>query len=289
MRLQEFGLLAIINLVWGFNVVAVKLGVDTVAPVTAALFRYAIVLVVALPWLRWVEGRMPALIAAGVAQGALWIALVNVSFALADDVAALSLVGQLGAPFSLVLAVIFLGERIRVARSIAIIVSLLGVAVIGWDTDLLGEGLALWLGIAAAIMYSFGSILMRGLAGVHPLTIIAWLAVLSVPLLGAGSALFEPGEIARAGTLPVASLWPIAYSALISSLIGHVGVAYMLQRHAVSTVSPFLIPAPLIGAGFAVAALGEQVTARLVIGGLLIVAGVGVITIRTAMKREAAA
>lgn len=284
----EYALLAAINLVWAFNVVAVKLGVTAVEPLTAAFLRYAIVLVVCLPWLRWMPGRMLRLAGATVAQGALWIALLNIAFSRADNIAALSLVSQLGAPFSLILAVLFLGERIKRARTIAIGVSVLGVVVIGFDPAVLDEGLALWLAATAALMYAAGSILLRGLGGVPGLTVTAWLALTSAPLLLVASLVFEPGEIARVGAMPVASLWPIAYSALFSSIVGHAGLAWLLGRHPVSTITPFLLPSPLIAATLAIVVLGGEVTPQLIVGGALVVAGVAVISIRTAKKREAA-
>lgn len=281
MRRRDIVLLAAINFAWAFNVVAVKLAVTGVAPITAAFLRYCLVLLLCLPMLRWVPGQMPRLLGAALAQGALWIALLNIAYAEASDVAGLSFVSQLGAVFSLGLAVLFLGERVHWARLIAIAVSLAGVAVIGFDSAVLGEGSALWFAVLAAFLYSCGAILLRGLTSISPFTIFAWIGLTSAPLLGAASMLLEPGAIGLVTATDAADLWPIAYSALVSSLIGHAGFAYLVQRYPVSTVTPLLLPSPLIGAAMAVAFLGDPLTIRLVIGGLLILVGVGVISLRT--------
>lgn len=280
MRPRDYLLVVAINLVWAFNVVAVKLSVTGVAPITAAFIRYAIVLAACLPFLRLVPGRMPRLLGVAVSQGALWIVLLNLAFAKAHNIAALSLVGQLGVVFSLVLAVVFLGERIHTLRIVAIGVAILGVCVIGFDRSLFSEGEALWFAVLAALSYSCGSILLRGLA-VKPFTLFAWIGVTSLPLLLASSLLVEPGALAAAFGKPLWTLWPIAYSALFSSLVGHAGFAYLVQRYEISQVSPLLLPSPVLSAALAVLVLGDDVTSQLVFGGLLVVAGVAVITVRT--------
>ncbi|MDT7934263.1 MAG: DMT family transporter [Sphingomonadaceae bacterium] len=281
MRPRDLALILAINLVWAFNVVAVKLSVTGVTPLAAAFLRYVVVLAVCLRWLRWVPNQMPRVLGAALAQGALWIGLLNLAFARAHDVAALSFVSQLGAVFSLLLAVIFLGERVHLIRSIAMAVAVAGVAVIGFDGRVLGEGAALWFAVLSAFLYSCGAILLRGLNAVSPFTLFAWIGLTAAPLLGLASWWVEPGGIAAAIAQPPLKLWPIVYSALASSLIGHAGFAYLVQRYPVSTVTPLLLPSPLLGALMAVAVLGDPVTARLAVGGALILAGVAVISLRT--------
>ena len=289
MRRRDLALLALINLAWAGNTVAVKLAVGAVAPITAAFLRYTIVLAICLPWLRWVPGRMRPLLGAALAQGALWITLLNIGFAHATNIASLSIVSQLGVPFSLVLAVIFLGERIATTRILAVAAALVGVAIIGFDPKLVGEGLALWLTIAAALMYAGGAILLRGLTGVHPFTIFAWIGITAAPMLGFASLVFEPHALAEATALPPLMLLPILYSALVSTLVGHAGMAYLYGRYPVSTLAPLLIPSPVLGAAMAVLVLGDRVTPQLWIGGALVVAATAVITLRTARGLEPAA
>ena len=289
MRRRDLALVAVINLAWAGNTVAVKLAVGAVAPFTAAFLRYAIVLAICLPWLRWVPGRMRPLLGAALAQGALWIALLNLAFARAANIASLSIVGQLGVPFSLVLAVLFLGERIHRTRVIAIAAAMAGVAVIGFDPRLAGEGSAIPLTMAAALMYAGGAVLLRGLGDVNPFTIFAWIGLIAVPMLGAASLAFEPGALAHAARLPWTALWPIAYSAIVSSIVGHAGMTFLYGRYPVSTLAPLLIPSPVLGSLCAVVFLSDPVTPRLVLGTVIVMGAVAVITLRTSRPVQAAA
>lgn len=286
MRPAHLGFILLIDLLWGFNAIAVKFAVESIEPLTATFLRYSIVLVVCLPWLRWLPGRMPLVLLTAMIAGALFMGLVNLSFAVADNISALAIVGQLGVPFSLILAVLFLGERIRWVRILGIALSFVGAIVIGFDPSIFDERLGILLTVLGSFTYAVGTLLFRRLQGVPVLTIHAWLAVISVPLLFAASWFFEPGGLQRAGAAPATTLGWIAYSAVASSVIGHAGTSYLLQRYPVSVVAPLTLPTPVISVLFAVLVFDTPLTPQLVAGGGLTLAGVAIITFRSAQKRE---
>jgi O-acetylserine/cysteine efflux transporter len=74
----------VMNVMWGLNLVAVKMGVDLVQPMTAAWLRQAMVLLICLPALRIVPGRMRELTGLGLLSGSLFYILVNWSLAVSD-------------------------------------------------------------------------------------------------------------------------------------------------------------------------------------------------------------
>ena len=84
---------AAINLMWGLNIIAVKMAVSATAPFAAAFLRQIIVLLVCLPFLRVVPGRMRELISIGVIAGAAFMIVVNLSLLVSDNLAALAIAG----------------------------------------------------------------------------------------------------------------------------------------------------------------------------------------------------
>ena len=46
------------NVMWGLNLIAVKMGVDLIEPLTAAWLRQVMVMLICLPALRIIEGKM---------------------------------------------------------------------------------------------------------------------------------------------------------------------------------------------------------------------------------------
>jgi len=285
-KLRHLALIALVDVIWAVNIVAIKVSVDAVRPLTANMLRYAIVLVVCLPWLRWLPGRMRLVLVTGLIAGALFMAFGGLSYAVSDNVSALAVAGQLGVPFSLLLAIVFYHERIRWVRMAGIALSFAGVAVMAFDPRIFDERLGLLLTAAASLCWAIGNLLFRRLQGTHVLTLQAWLAVVSLPVLGLASVIFEPGQLAQLGTVPL-HVWAwIGYSAIASSVIGHGGMAYLFQRYPVSVVAPLTLPTPLLSVIVGIAVFKTPVGVPLVAGGLLTLLGIAIITLRTATARE---
>lgn len=286
MRKPHLALILLIDLIWAFNIVAIKISIDAIPPLMAVTLRYCIVLAVCLPWLRWLPGRMVAVLGTGLVAGALFMGVGALGFAAATNVSALAIAGQAGVPFSLILAVIFYKERIRWVRITGILLSFAGVGVLVFDPHIVDERLGLVLTLIAALCWAIGNMLFRRLQGVFVLTIHGWLALISVPVLAACSLIFEPGALAGTAQVPLHIWGWLAYSAIGASLIGHGGMTWLFQRYPVSTVSPLTLPTPLLSVIVAAVVFGNPVTPVMIAGGLVTLTGIAIITLRTAQARD---
>lgn len=288
MKLPHLLLILLIDMIWAVNIVAVKVAVTAVPPLMAVTLRYVIVLAVCLPWLRWLPGRMVAVAGTGVIAGAVFMGTAALGFAVAENVSALAIAGQAGVPFSLILAVIFYRERIRWVRIGGIVLAFAGVATLAFDPHIIDERLGLILTLIAALAWAAGNLLFRRLQGVFVLTIHAWLAAVSIPLLAAASLVFEPGALATVGEVPWHVWGWLTYSAVGASLIGHGGMTWLFQRYPVSTVAPLTLPTPLLSVIVATVVFDTPVTPAMIGGGLVTLAGIAIITLRTAQARDRA-
>jgi len=286
MKPLHLAFILLIDVIWAGNIVAVKAAVDAAGPITAVLLRYAIVAAVCLPWLRWLPGRMWWLLATGLVAGALFMTLGAIAFSVAENISAMAIAGQLGVPFSLILAVIIYKERIRWPRITAVALSIAGVVVMGFDPAIINDRLGLLLTVAAALAWAAGNLMFRKLDGVPVMTIHAWLGLVSVPVMLAASLLMEPGHLARVPAMPPAVWAWLCYSAILSSLLGHGGMTWLFQRYPVAIVSPLTLPTPLISVGIAVLVFATPITPRMIVGGTLTLIGVAIITLRTARARD---
>lgn len=288
MKPLHIAFILFIDCLWAANIVAVKVAIEAVGPLTAVTLRYLIVVLVCLPWVRWLPGRMVRIVGTGIIAGALFMGLGSLSFALADNVAALAIAGQVGVPLSLILAVIFYRERIRWPRITGIVLAFAGVAMLLFDPHIFNERIALLLTLAASFCWAVGNLLFRRLQGVHVLNLHGWLGLVSVPLLAAGSLWFEPGELVKLGAVTPEVWGWLAYSAIASSIVGHAGMTWLFQRYPVSTVAPLTLPTPLLSVGVSVLAFDIALTWEMVAGGLVTLVGVAIITLRTAQARTPA-
>ena len=286
MKPQHLAAILIIDLIWGFNIVAVKESVTSAGPLVTVLLRYAFATAICLPFVRWLPGRMHLILLTALIAGALFMTLGAISFAVADNISALSIVGQLGVPFSLILAVIFMGERIRWPRATAVAITFVGVVVMGFDPAIAHERLGILLTAGAALCWAGGNLLFRKLAGVSVFVIHGWIGLISMPIVLTLAWMFEPERVLAIPQLPAATWGWLAYSGILSSLVGHGGMTWLFQRYPVAVVSPLTLPTPLISVCVAIAVYNTPITGQMLAGGLLTLIGVAIITIRTAQRRD---
>lgn len=283
---SDFAVAVLMNLMWGFNIIAVKMSVDLVPPMTAAFLRQLLVLLVCLPALKIVHGKMRELFILGLLAGSLFYIVTNFSLVVTTNVSALAIAGQVGVPFSLILAVIFLGERIHWFRVFGIALSLGGVALLVFDPRIGQEIAGIALTVLGSLIWAISSLVQRRMKGVPVLTIYAWFGLIgSATLLPLAWAL-EPQGVAAIPQIPLSTLGWIAFSAIGSTVLGHGSMSWLLQRHPISSVVPLTLAAPVIAIIVSSLWFSTPITPLMVIGGLIALTGVAIVTIRTAKAGE---
>ncbi|MGE0665909.1 MAG: DMT family transporter [Sphingomonadales bacterium] len=288
MTLPHFGLAVLVTVLWGFNVVVTKWGVDMMPPVFFAGMRFFIVAVLLTPFLKPVKGQMPRVVAIGLTTGALHFGLILVGYSLTAHAAPVAVAIQFNIPFMVLLAVIFLGEKIGAWRIGGMTIAFAGILLLGFDPVAFDTPVALVLCCVGSCFFAVSVILMRGLRDAHPMQLQAWIAAVSFPALFAVSWLTESGQLDRLGHAGWPGWAAIAYTGIGASIIGHGGMFYLLQRYPVTTMVPFMIAPPMLGMFFSIGINGDPVTTKLAIGGLMTFSGVAIIQIREALKARAA-
>jgi O-acetylserine/cysteine efflux transporter len=263
------------------------MGVDLIAPLTSAWLRQAMVAVICLPMLRIVPGRMRELLLLGAMSGTVFYIIVNLSMAVATNVSALAIAGQLGAPMSLILAVIFLGERIHIIRIGGMSLAFLGVALLVFDPAIADERLGLALTALASLIWAICSLIQRRLIGVPVLTIYAWIGVVGTVMLLPVAFWFEPAQMQALPQVPLSAFGWVLFSALGSTVLGQGAMSVLLQRHPVSTVVPLTLVTPVIAVMAGSWWFRTPITPMMVAGGLIVMIGVAIVTLRTAHVKEA--
>lgn len=274
MKLADFAVVLLINLVWGLTFIAGKLGLNELPPIWFTGLRFVMLLAVLAPLLRWIPTQMPRIFAVSLFCGALHFSLQYTALKLAGDVSTIAIVSQLTLPFSVILAVVMLGERLSLLRGIGTAAAFGGVVLIGFDPRVLTYGTAVVLSTLACVPMALAQVLMRGLRNVPVFTLQAWVALISAPSLLGLSLLFESGQIEASRDASLFTWGNLAFTAFGSSLLGFGGMYYLLRRHPVSLVTPLLLLAPVIGVIAGVLLLGDVVTARILIGATITLAGV---------------
>jgi O-acetylserine/cysteine efflux transporter len=273
-------LLLLVNLFFGFNLVASKYGMAELPPFTFTAFRFALVAVVLATALRVRSGQMRAIAIVGVTLGSLHFGLAYTGLALAGDASTMAIAFQLTVPFVTLLSMAFLGERVGWRRGAGLLLAFAGIGVMGFDPRVFEYRDALIYVTLGCLSAAVGTLVMKRLRGVGVFELQAWIAVLSAPVLAACALVFEPGTLTQLGSISWMTWSAVVFSALATSIVGHGGFYFLIQRHDVSLIAPLTLFSTVFAVIFGVTLLGDVLTPRIALGGGLTLAGVLVLVVR---------
>ncbi len=284
MKPKHLLLMLLINLLWGANFIAAKWAVVEFPPVFAASIRFLIVFLLLLPFLKIVKGKMKPLLETAITLSAFHFGLLFFAIALTDEMSVIVIGTLINVPFATLLAVMFLGEKLGWRRILGLFFAFAGLFVLVFDPRAFMFLDALMLVVLSALAYAVGTIFMRRLSGIHPMTLQAWVGVIGFPTLLILSLYFEEGHLAALEGASLKAYGSIVYSAIAASIIGHGGIYYLLQKYPITIIAPQTLMAQVFAIIFGILILGDVLTLEMAIGGALTFLGVIIITLRS--KRE---
>ena len=284
---RDLALILVICVVWAGNFVAAAQGMQQFSPFLFMILRFLLVLGLLVPFLRLPPpGQWPRLIGVCLSIGGLHFALIFWALSRSADISSVAIVQQTYIPIAVLLAMGLMRERVGWKTLGAVLVAFLGVLVVGFDPLVLQQRDVLVIALASALFQALGSIYQRGIRGIGVMSFQAWTAVISLPMLLASTLLFEQGQLEAIRTAQWQHWAAIGYSAVLSSIVGHGLFFFLVQRHPVSSVMPYLQLTPVLAVVFGIVVWGDRPGGRLLIGGVLVIAGILIITLR-ARQRQA--
>lgn len=286
MPVRSWGAFLLLGSIWGSSFLWIKIALEELDPFTLVGYRLlfgavgmALVLFARRPALPKERRTWLLLALMGLTNTALPFVLISWGEIMIDSAVA-SILNSTTPLFTLVIAHFFLSdERMNVARALGLLLGFAGILLLfsrdvgleGFRSGLLGQAAVL----AAAFSYAGSSVFARRAFRNVPLLIQA-----AVPLFSA-DLLIWVGAIALESPVAVPSL-PVTWLAL--AWLGLLGscVAYLLYFYLInnvgstrSTLVTYMFP--VIGVALGVLFLDEKLDLRLIIGALMVVAGIGVV------------
>jgi len=290
---MEYFLLILLGSIWGASYLFIKVGGETIPPVTFVMGRVVLaglaLLVVALvrreklpplgaPIWRW-------FLVLGILNSIVPYTLITWGETRVSSGLAAILVGAM--PLFTVLFAHWLttDERITPVKLIGIIVGFLGVVVLFLPDLLEGATFSLVGGLAivlAAVSYAFASTLARvHLKGVAPTTSsLGQMVVASVILIPASMLIDHPWTL----TPSAASLASLVTLALVGTAFAYVIFYWLIEHVGATRTSLVTYISPVIAVFLGALLLNEALNGSTLIGLVLIIAGVALVTRRRSVQ-----
>ncbi len=284
MKPREGLLLLLVCLAWGLHMVIIKWVTGYVSPLTYVAFRMPILALCLLPMLRWYPGQMLQVMIAAACFGGINYAFMFTGISLTNASIG-SIVAESYVIFATIMSVVFLGEKVGWKRGSGIATALVGVLIIATgDGDATGSDnlpVGALLIMCGTMAEAVGALFVKKIKGVKPLGLLAWMATVGSVVSLIPAVLFADDHFAwiSDGSFGPVSLG-LLYSVGVASLFGHTTYYFILQRVPLSIVAPSGLLITLFAVLFGVLLLGEHLTVRIVLGALLVMAGVAVVLIR---------
>lgn len=292
MSLREFLVLLMICTFWGLHFVVMKFTIVdmNIPPLFYAAVRISLLALILMPFLKWHPGQMRAVFIGGLGFGAFNYAFMFPAMNLTTASAG-AITIELYMPFSIILSVLILGERIGPWRTLGAALAFAGVVLIGLGAPAEVAGKGFVLGIifmaCAAMSEAVGAISVKSVKSVNPVQLLAWFGVIGSFVLWPLSLSLEDDQMqAFAPDSRVAFGLALTYSVLLVSLVAHGSYYWLLQRLPIHTVAPSGLMTTLIGVAGGALILGEKLTPILLIGAAITLSGIIIILWRNRQNAE---
>lgn len=285
----HLALAILVAAIWGFNFVAIAVGIADMPPLILAALRFVIaatmILFVPRPPLSW--ARMTAL-ATTLFIGQFALLFLGMDVGVPAGLASTLLQVQ---PFlTIALAAALLGERPGNRQIGGALVALAGLGVVAVTVGEGGFSLAgLALVMGAALSWAVGNILLKRAGAVDMFALVAWLSVIPpVPLLLMQALLEGPRSLVD-GIVGIEPQGAVAalYIGLLSTTVAYSLWGHLIKLHGAGRVAPYALLVPIFGPLSAAVVLGERFGPLRVTGMVLIVVGLAVISVRLPRRRAA--
>jgi O-acetylserine/cysteine efflux transporter len=289
LSLVEIAAIVAVVVIWGVNNAAAKQATETLPPLLTGALRFAIAAACLIPFVRPPFPNWKSLLIIVGLGGPVHYGLIYLAFWMARDVSPVSVATQLWVPFTALFAFLLLAERLSRFALIGMGVAFAGVAWMTLDPHAFADWKAILVGVAASAAWAMTTVIARRTTSIPPLKMQGLLALVALPSLAFGSAMFEHGQV-QAMQEADALVWAcVVWAGLVSSVLATTLVFWLVQKREAGRVTPYLLATPvvsiLIGWGF----MGDVLTAQILTGAALTIAGVAVVALAERGLRAGAA
>ena len=289
LSVAEIAAIAAIVVIWGVNNAAAKVATESLPPLLTGALRFGLAAVCLAWFVRPPFPNRKSLVLLVLLGGPIHFGLIYLGFSMANDVSPLSVSLQLWIPMTALFAFLLLGERITVPAVLGMLIAFFGIAWMVLDAHAFLDLPAIMIGVGASVAWALTTVIARRTRAVSPLKMQGLLSMTAFVFLLLGSLTFETGQVAAMQEAPPLAWGAVVFGALISTVIATGLAFWLVQKREAGRVTPYLLATPVVSILIGWLWMGDVLTAQILTGAGLSIAGVAVVALAERGLRAGAA
>jgi len=279
MNIKNAALAILVVLIWGINFSVIKFGLEELPPILFSGLRFLIVAIPAVFFLPFPKTSVWNVVGVGLFLGVLKFSFLFVAMKSDASAGLSSLLLQAQVPFTIILSVLLLKEKLNIYQLTGV-----GFAILGFSLFVVNSGgnltlTGLVLLVCAALFWSVSNIIMKKTSNVNLLHFMAWASLIPPIPLFIISYFFENSSPITLLLESSSSTWlSLAFVGYISTLVAFAIWGWLLRNYAAAVVTPFALLIPVVGILSSNILLNETLSEMETWGAIIILSGL-VITV----------
>lgn len=282
MSVRHSLLAVLVMLVWGGNFVVIDAGLVDVPPLLFLAVRFVLVAFPLVLFLPRPRARWQDVVMVGAFMSLGQFSLLYLALDLGMPAGLASLVLQAQVIFTILIAAAVLKEVPTRRQAVGAALGTVGLVVVVVAHGVTSPVVPALVMLGAALSWAVGNVVSRRAGIASGISLVVWSAlVVPVPALALSLLLDGPSEVGRAlADFSGTAVLSTAYTVYGASLLGYGIWNTLLARYPAGAVVPFVLLVPPVGIATAWLVQGEVPTVLEVGGGVVMMAGVAVATVR---------
>jgi O-acetylserine/cysteine efflux transporter len=265
----------LVVVIWGFNFIFVKLGLDEFSPLFLCALRFLFASVPAIFFIK--PPAIPLKIVAlyGIVMFAMQFAFLFLGMHVGITPGMSSLLMQAQIFFSMFFAAIVLDERPNSRQMLGALISFIGIGLVAVNFNSHISSIGIIFILAAAAMWGIGNLITKKMSHVNMTSLVIWgcffacipMLIITCIIEKPASIIYSLQHVTHVGGLS------LFYIVCLSTWVGYGVWNNLISRYSVGTVVPFTLLVPIVGMLSSVFFLGEPLETWKVIAGGLVITG----------------
>ncbi len=260
--LRDIALVLIVTLCWAFNLVVVKLTIQSISPLTLGAVRFFFVAFPLVFFIKRPKIAFNKVLLMGLVLGVAKFSLLFLGIKQGISVGMCALTLQTQVIFTAIISYMFFGTRLSKREIFGIFLALCGVALLGVQAMSASTPTGFILVLASALTWGISNNISRTFKGVNILHLTVWMSLIPpIPYFLLSQVIEGPGVFFESmSNFGLTEIFATSYIVIVATLFGLTGWTWLMRQHNPAKVSIYGILIPVFSLFFGWLCLDEHLS-----------------------------